>query len=258
MSDVSKQPSFRALQAGVSSVFNNMNRGFIDLVSIESGVREFLFRFDAIYSLNQDVLLEHHYAQYLALGSPDRWTGLQLPGMKRVPDPNTVGRPSLGKDTWVPDGDSSYTVAERLQPLYKLHGSSNWRTIEGGELLVVGGNKIRSIGAEPVLKWYAERFEEDIQAGSRLFVIGYSFRDSHVNEVIVNGVRTSALKFFVVDPLGSEVVRHANSSYGGMAYSPGELDSAFAEGLVGASRRGLKETFGSDPISYANVMSFFN
>ena len=166
------------------------------------------------------------------------------------------GQPSWGKDTWVPDDANSLTVSGRLQPLYKLHGSSNWRDIEGGELLVVGGNKIRSIDSVPVLKWYAENFEEDVQAGSRLFVVGYSFRDSHINETIITGVRTAALKFFVVDPLGSEVVRHANSSHGGI-YSPNELDSAFSEGLIGASRRSLKETFVSDPISRANIMNFF-
>ena len=168
------------------------------------------------------------------------------------------GRPSWGRDIWVPEDDpNEFTISERLQPLFKLHGSSNWRDAEGGELLVVGGNKARAIDSIPVLKWYSGKFQEDIESGARLFVIGYSFKDNHINKAIIDGVRDSGLKFFVVDPLGSEVARRANPSHGGMIYSPNELDDTFTQGLMGASRRSLRDTFGGDPISHGNVMRFF-
>lgn len=40
MSDVEKVQSLQALRAGISSVFENMNKGFFDLVAIEPGVRD--------------------------------------------------------------------------------------------------------------------------------------------------------------------------------------------------------------------------
>jgi hypothetical protein len=34
----------------------------------------------------------------------------------------------------------------------------------------------------------------------RRLIVGYSFRDPHVNEVIVDGIRSSGLKLFIIDP----------------------------------------------------------
>jgi hypothetical protein len=53
-------------------------------------VKAFLARFDAIFSLNQDLLLENGYCAQAeppqAFGS--RWTGYAVPGMRpRVPNP---------------------------------------------------------------------------------------------------------------------------------------------------------------------------
>ena len=88
-------------------------------------------------------------------------------------------------------------------------------------------------------------------------MIGYGFRDPHVNDVIIESVKRYRLNFFVIDPSGSDVVRRANPSFGGPIYSPNALDDAFKQGLVGASQRGLSETFGNDQISHENVMAFF-
>ena len=92
---------------------------------------------------------------------------------------------------------------------------------------------------------------------AKLFVIGYGFKDLHVNEVIIESVRNRGLQFFVIDHFGSDVVRHAKLSFGGAAYAPNALEEAFAQGLIGASRRSLSETFGNDLVSHADVMQFF-
>ena len=45
-------------------------------------VRTFLMRFDAIFTLNQDTLLELHYLDdNIMLGSGGRWSGWEMPGM---------------------------------------------------------------------------------------------------------------------------------------------------------------------------------
>jgi hypothetical protein len=220
-------------------------------------VKTFLVRFDAIFTLNQDVLLEHHYLPHIALEAPQKWTGPQLPGMRRIPNPETFLNDSWARQLWVPD-PANLHVQDRYQPYFKLHGSSNWRDAEGGHLVVMGGHKVSTIASQAVLSWSFERFREYLNTGdTRLMVIGYGFRDMHVNEELINAVERSNLRFFVIDYYGSDVVRHANPSFGGAIYGPNSLDDAFKTGLVGASARGLSETFGGDLLSHDHVLRFF-
>jgi len=255
-------PSLHALQAGIAAIFEGMNDAFFDLTSMEFSkyldrqLKTLFVRFDAIFTLNQDILIEQHYLPHVELAGADRWNGVQIPGMKRT-HISKGGLDAWGKDIWVPMDSEELTISERMQPFFKLHGSSNWKDAEGGQLFVAGGNKSRTIESQAVLAWYYDQFRQLIaQDCARLLVIGYSFRDDHINRVIIDAVRSHGLKFFVIDPLGSDVVRHANPSYGGDISGPNELDDAFKTGLVGASRRSLWETFGTDAVSHGNVTRF--
>lgn len=255
-------PSLRRLQVAVISVFGRMNQAFFDTPGMEFQqhlhrmLRTFLVQFDAIFTLNQDVLLEHHYFRHIELAGPRRWNGAQLPGLRRIQNNEVIVDPSWGKDVWVPS--ESFRIEDGLQPCFKLHGSSNWKNSEDGSLLVIGGDKSRAIRSHAVLKWYFEQFREKLlEGGARLVVIGYGFRDPHVNDVIIEAVQHSGLQFFVIDPSGSDVVRRANPSFGGTVYAPNDLDDAFKKGLIGASQRSLSETFGNDQFSHEHVMSIF-
>lgn len=257
-------PSLHRLQAAVSNAFERMNKAFFDAPGIEFQqhiermLRTFLVRFDAIFTLNQDILLEHHYFRHVELTGPRRWNGAQLPGLRRIPSTTVTIDPSWAKDAWVPLERQSFRIEDGLQPCFKLHGSSNWTDSESGSLLVIGGDKSRAIRSHAVLAWYFEQFRQYLSnLSSSLFVIGYGFRDPHVNDVIIEAVQRYRLKFFVIDPSGSDVVRRANPSFGGSFYAPNALDDAFKQGLIGASQRGLSETFGNDRISHENVMTFF-
>lgn len=218
-----------------------------------------MFRFDAIFTLNQDVLLEHHYFRHLDLPAVRNWNGAQLPGMRRIPSQEYVPDPSWGKDFWVPLDPANFRVEDRFQPCFKLHGSSNWRDAQGGQLLIIGGNKSRAIQSHAILMWSFDKFREYLSVpNTRLFVIGYGFKDPHVNEAIVDAVENRGLEFFVIDAHGRDVVRHANPSFGGGIYAPNALDDAFRRGLIGASERRLSETFGDDGlVSHTEVMRFF-
>jgi hypothetical protein len=257
-------PSLRTLQAAISNVFKKINQAFFDRPGMEFQeyidrmLRTFLVRFDAIFTLNQDVLLEHHYFRHIELTGPRRWLGAQLPGLRRIPDDTATVNPSWGKDTWVPLEEQSFRIETGLQPCFKLHGSSNWKDSEGGSLLVIGGKKSREIRSHAVLAWSFEQFRQQLfQPRSRLFVIGYGFRDQHINDVIIEAVSRHELRFFVIDPFGSDVVRRANPSFEGAIYVRGALDNAFEQGLIGASQRHLSETFGNDQISHEHVLGFF-
>ena len=253
------------LQQAVGEVFQNMNQGFFDLNEFEFQnhldrmLRTYLFRFDAIFTLNQDVLLEHHYIRHLDLSGGRNWNGPQLPGMRRIPNHEEIHNPSWGKDIWVPIAPEEFQIRDRYQPLFKLHGSSNWKDTQGGELLIIGGDKSQAIQSHDVLAWYFEKFQEYLnQPECKLLVIGYSFKDLHINDVIIEAVMNRELEFTVIDPLGSDVVKHANDTFGGDIYAPNALDDAFRKGLIGASRRNLSETFGTNSISHTSVMQFFN
>ena len=82
----------------------------------------------------------------------------------------------------------------------KLHGSLNWRSCHGQNMTVIGGIK-RAIDREPLLKWYYEIFENVLSGGDKkLMVIGYGFRDEHINDTIINAIKKKGMKLYVLSP----------------------------------------------------------
>jgi hypothetical protein len=144
--------------------------------------------------------------------------------------------------TWEPTEPPQIGVPARSQPYYKLHGSSNWRAADGKRLLVAGGNKIRTIRSLEVLRLYLEEFERRLKIPeTRLMVIGYGFRDGHINEAIKQATATSDLKLYIVDTRGTDAIEGLS----------------FEDFVCGASRRPLSATFAVDAIEHAKVMKFF-
>src|SRR5258708_7026318 len=76
----------RGFDAAIVGMFNEMNQAFSNTkfepqTHNDYLVRSFLVRFDAIFSLNQDLLLEHHYLDdNVSLSQFRRWSGWQIPG----------------------------------------------------------------------------------------------------------------------------------------------------------------------------------
>lgn len=255
-----------SLQDAVKRMFDDMNAAFMAATDwqfgqqhIERQISTFLTRFDAIFTLNQDVLLEHHYANdNVALISKKNWAGPKLPGMRRIPPQEPLHANSWSRSTWCPLPDDGFEADGRFQPIYKLHGSSNWTQADGQPLLIIGGAKVREIGQTPILSWYFKMFEDSLTAGdAKLMVIGYGFRDEHINAAIARGVE-KGLKLFIVAPEGAELARRLNPTRApGHIVAPTPLEGMVEESLIGASRRGLRETFGHDDAEFAKVMRFF-
>lgn len=153
----------QACQAAVSQMFADMNDGY----AAEPGwefqqhqafmVRTFLVRFGAIFSLNQDLLLEQKYLNdNVMLGSEGKWGGWQIPGMRlNVQSLQPLQERATG--LWTPD--ASMKADGRYQPLYKLHGSVNWRDARNQALMIIGGDKSQQIQTHPILSEYARVFE---------------------------------------------------------------------------------------------------
>jgi hypothetical protein len=237
-------------------MFDDMDKAFVDRGHLEFQqdmayqVQTFLVRFDAIFTLNQDSLLERLYANdNICLRTSNKFLGLDFPGMKPLPDPgNHPIRNKLRQ--WTPKPESEFKVEERYQPCFKLHGSYNWRDGDGGQLLVMGGNKDTMIQSRQALRWYHKQFE---------YYLGYGFRDNHINFALREAAQKGGLQVYVVDSKGRDAIGQNNltKTRPNNIYCPNDIESALYPILIGASKRALSETFGSDHTEHAKMMRFF-
>lgn len=159
------------------------------------------------FTLNQDLFLERQ-KRWKAAGVPDLFTNESQrlnpasPQSYRLPDPD--------KSRELIQAELSGAIQGHVGPAYiKLHGSMSWESYTGKPGMVLGINKLERIRAEPLLDEYYKIFEEYFQEENRrLVVIGYSFRDQHVNDVLLNAARRN-LRLIVVST-GHEVTFREN------------------------------------------------
>lgn len=265
----SKRDRLNALQAVILRMFGEMNGVFFNQVEFEfqkdraRAVRTFLTKFDAIFTLNQDLLLEHHYVDTfdVSLELPRRWDSVELPGMRRDPIDDPMFHRSWARALWRPHSDSEFELRPNAQPYIKLHGSSNWASADGQRLLVMGGGKEKQIQSHPVLNRYALEFETRLcQPDTRLVVIGYGFRDHHINRAIEKAVYGNGLKMFIIAPKWKDLSKVFCSSGGhpgaAMVAFGYDLQNVFRHGVKGGSSRFLNEIFGGDELERGKVVRF--
>jgi SIR2-like domain len=186
------QNALGRLTQAVIGMFESMQRGFNNIEQADPrsdiSVQEFLSQFDAIFTLNQDTLLETIYAGNVRWS--ERWYGSLLPYMKFVREPEWT-YPSMLRELLTED--LALIPDQNYQPIYKLHGSYNWLADPHGErLVVIGGNKSISIDKFAVLARYQSEFRLKLmEPKSFLMIIGYSFSDSHINSTIIDAIRNA-------------------------------------------------------------------
>jgi len=259
------KPQLIAFQTAITRMFEDMNRAFFEITNWEFQnfkprmISTFLARFDAIFTLNQDVLLEHYYFNgNIALSDVRKWVGPQLPGMRRLPSQDPIHADSWARSMWIPLPENEFRVESQSQPLIKLHGSSNWSNPNGDPLLVMGGGKAREIAQNKILEWYANIFDEYLaKPSTRLMVIGYGFRDQHINDAIKRAM-SRGMQMFIIAPDGAELAMKLNPTRrsGNITFQT-ELEMQFQQNLIGASRRPLRDIFGGDTAEHNKVMRFF-
>jgi hypothetical protein len=115
-------PQLANLQKALLRMFADMDAAFCRVQFEFQSNREylvalFLTRFQAIFSLNQDLLLERHYLNdNVSLLSTQRWDGAHILGMTRIAAVNSLlESPNLGR--WEPDV-GHFSVQPRLQPFF--------------------------------------------------------------------------------------------------------------------------------------------
>lgn len=199
-----------AFQATLSGIFDRMNKQFQSRQfefsnDISRSFRKFLTGFDAIFTLNQDLLLElqYHRREDVALWHNTQWQGAEMPALRPLPHTDPFDRTSA---RWRPEGP--FKRNERMQPYYKLHGSSGWLTDAGQQLLVIGRDKTGIIAHHPILHWTYQQFERHLHSDNmRLMVIGYGFGDDHINQSLVDAHQAGKLKtIYLVQPSGKATI----------------------------------------------------
>jgi hypothetical protein len=179
-----------AFQAAIDRIFADMDRGFSARPSWgftnqrEQMLLGTLVKFDALFSLNQDLLFERFYFnESVILESSQRWNGVIAPGMREQRD-NSFPY-DAAKSRWTPLPKSEFRIEDRFQPYFKLHGSWRWNDGSGQQLMVMGASKALVINGHPVLAWYQTEFERRLRGDTRLMVIGYGFNDPHISDTIL-------------------------------------------------------------------------
>jgi len=262
----------RDLRAAVVGMFDVMDQAFerapfepVPFQPVKYSIQNFLGRFDAIFTLNQDLLLECHYPTNDGKIIGDRrWIGWQMPGVKLLnPALHDAPHAATKTEMRLPIDPANFKEEAGLQPYYKLHGSIKW--IAGAEeqerLLIIGGNKALEIRQYPLLSWYQEKFADYLaRPDTRLMVVGYSFGDRHINNAIMDAADKGALSLFIIDPQGVDVLDKRKALVS-IEDDPGELMDRLNPHIIGASRRPLTTTFshdhGHDLVEYGKVMRFF-
>ena len=172
------------------------------------GVNKFIERFAGdqkewgfFFTLNQDLFVERHFSTLNAL--------FIHPGVHRIPNVHktTIRLPIEKEDfIFIPTlgelKDHKVNSLSRNAIHYvKLHGSFGWKSSKGGDSYVIGKEKEKHVTEEPLLSWYFELFKNALSESNRkLMLIGYGFRDRHINEVIANSVNNNGLKLFIISP----------------------------------------------------------
>ncbi len=199
-----------AIQEALADVFGNMNihfaaRPFEFSNEIAHSIQKFLVRFDAIFTLNQDLLIEARYSnQNVAIWHGTRWRGYELPGLRELPSGDPLASRTQSK--WVPQ--SQFSQTSTMQPYFKLHGCTAWKAQDGSPLMVMGRNKVGMIRSNAILRWNYEKFEEYLaRPGTRLMVIGYGFADDHINATMVEAHQRGSLELmYIVHPSGKAIL----------------------------------------------------
>jgi hypothetical protein len=253
--DAEAKGRYAELQKAVGASFRAMNRALANRVEFNFSndrrysVNCFLARFDAIYTLNQDFLLELHYDP--TLESPRRWNAKCFPGIASAPNLSSFKVDQIDQKRKVL---ANISAAPGCQPIYKLHGSTDWQD-ESGDLFVIGGGKELYIERKPLLVAYFADFAQRLrQPGARLMIIGYGFGDRHVNELLSAASQENrSLGVFFVHPDGRDAIHAGLTERVLPQWTPplGYLP------CIGESRRPLWSTFRDDELEFEKLMRFF-
>jgi hypothetical protein len=210
-----------------------------------------------IFTLNQDLFFERTYPNFgvkLSILGEKQFGLLQIGSLSENGFDEKLKPSDYCK---LPNQDEldhkKDSLLEGNYFLVKLHGSYNWIGIDGSRAMVIGSNKEEQINKEPLLKCYFEIFKKVLSQSQRyLLIIGYSFGDKHINNVIANAVKNHGLKIYILSP---EPLKTFNKESSELSEKSDDLIDIY-NGISGCSpyTKILKE----DLDSYQTIRRYFN
>jgi len=237
-----------AMHNAVAAVYNSLDdglRGWNSRLGAPYpvnlyGVRRLMEKFGGtrgspglFFTLNQDLFIERYYAD-----GPT----LQLPGLDRAVHLPSRAQGMLDLENRIVLPATLPSIDDSVQRdtffYVKLHGSCNWYASDGRQRMVIGHGKADQIAKEPLLTAYLDLFRRVLASGNkRLLVIGYGFRDTHINCAIADAIRQGTLELFVVSPQQAsyfrkslEEVPHGTDIWPGLhGYYPQTLRAIFPQ-----------------------------
>ena len=84
-------------------------------------------------------------------------------------------------------------------------------------------------------------------------VVGYSFQDEHINQVIENASRANGLATYIVDLKGRDVLRDPKMERASIRLKRDIEDIK----IIGELRRPLSSVFSTDAFAHGELMRFF-
>lgn len=181
------------------TLFNEPSRSSIGPENVTKSLQPKTSNKSFIFTLNQDLFFERLYDS----------AELSIPGIKKNPEWfGTYFRKELDEpDYCQPPNEEELNLVKQDSLsdgyffLIKLHGSSNWKSYDGTQKMVIGSGKTEQIQKEPLLRWYFEIFKKVLsQNQRRLLIIGYGFGDDHINRIISDAVRDYDLRIYIISP----------------------------------------------------------
>lgn len=89
-----------------------------------------------------------------------------------------------------------------------------------------------------------------------LMVIWYSFSDAHINDAIMEAIKKSDLKIFLVDPAGDKILDKRDPR-AMIPDRPGPLLDVIPPRIIGISQRPISSTFKDDTVEHSKLCRFF-
>jgi SIR2-like domain len=250
--------NFEAISVPVREIFSIMNKSFLKISNFnfsqdaKKSIQNFLSRFDAIFTLNQDLLLEMHYmGNQFPLGGK-QWDGAQLIGMY----PKGDWRSNPLETLWMPTDFHSQIQQHRFQPIYKLHGSVNWVGENGVDsTMIIGKDKFNQIGNSHVLRFLNGQFFNIFhQKEVKLMMIGYGFGDDHINSMITSAYDNKPFEIHCINPDGKNSFLRVNNTANTGIYVPQAIEQI----PIIWHTRNMSSIFDNDEIGFDKLNEFFN
>jgi hypothetical protein len=269
---------YKSLISITNSLFEKMNSRLISSEGVDSNnelkFQKFFGRFDAVFTTNQDLLVESRFGMNLMSGglfrnkqikgNKQNKRGWYIPGLKIKPYP-PGNEPTLRENPWIdiycPDNNSIRELKEQLDcvPYVKLHGSSNFETEDGSEIMILGGEKEEQIQETPLMNFYFKILRDKLfSPNSRILIVGHSLSDVHINKIIFEAIEKYRLRFYLWTPENVDALKDRLRSLE-KEYKFGYTEELWKQGYISENHTSLKEMLTGDMSSLETIEEeFFN